>query len=67
MRLTETVSQIFHCCDKIPDTKELKGRNFYFNSWFQKFQSIDLSFIDSGSMVRQSIMAAGACGRGYSP
>lgn len=31
------------------------------------FQTIAIGTIDSGHLVRQNIMAAGACGKGYSP
>jgi hypothetical protein len=40
-----------------------KGK-IYYGLWFQKFQSIVLGSVDSGSMVRQNIMAVGACGGG---
>jgi hypothetical protein len=45
-------------------TKKAKCGKIYFNSWFKKFQSIVLGFVDSGTMVIQSIMVAGTCGGG---
>jgi hypothetical protein len=55
------------CCDKIPEKNNLKGGLIYCDSMFQRFQSTVLGSIDSGLVVRQSIMAAEACDRGYSP
>jgi hypothetical protein len=46
--------------------KQLK-RRICFGSWFQGFQSAILASSDSGPVVRQNIMVAGAGGRGTSP
>jgi hypothetical protein len=54
-------------CDQILERINLKGEHICFDAWFKRFQSIVLGCTDSGSMVRQNILAAGACSRGHSP
>jgi hypothetical protein len=35
----------FHCCDKIPEINNLKGRKIYFDSQFQRFPSSFLALL----------------------